>query len=78
MINCDALKTELDNALALLAMMREKSLIRSVSDSDGSRIEYSSAGLTSQENYVRRLQAQYSTFCNTCMQASGPINFVFP
>lgn len=77
-VDCATLQAELDAAKALLAIMRQKSLVRSVFDSDGSRIEYSSTGLTSQETYVRRLEAQMDALCNGCRQAAGPFGYVFP
>ena len=78
MIDCAALQTELDNARALLALMREKSVVRSVRDSDGSSVEYSSSGLTAQQNYVLRLQGMVDTLCSGCGRAAAPTGFVFP
>lgn len=78
MIDCAALQAELANARALLDVMRQKSMVRTIRDSDGSSIEYSSNGLTAQQDYVLRLQAMVDALCSGCPGAAAPTGYMFP
>jgi hypothetical protein len=71
MIDCEALKTELDEARTLLKEMIAPG-IRSVADSDGSRVEYTTGALTAQQKIVFGLQSLYDSTCMGPVRASGP------
>lgn len=74
---CAALKSQLDASLGRLDTMRANSGIRSIRDSDGSGIEYSIAGLASEEQNARRLAATYCACCDPHYGRSGPIDFIY-
>lgn len=75
---CTELKNRLDAANLAAASIRSGGGVRSVTDSDGSRIEYSTANLPSLLSYIALLQAQY----DACVQGGGavvtrPVQFFF-
>lgn len=78
MADCALIKTKLDAALAALDRLTLGGAVRVIVDSDGSRIEYSTANRPSLVAYVQLLQAQYDA-CVTGNRAvvTRPINFVF-
>ncbi len=78
MADCAAIKTQLDAALAALTALQNGAAVRSITDSDGSRIEYQSSNMSALASRVALLQAQY----DACIAGSGtvvtrPVNFYF-
>jgi hypothetical protein len=76
--DCAAIKDELDKARATYERLIAPG-VRSVMDSDGSRIEYSTGNAEYYREKVQMLQAAY----NACLSGRGaalttPINFIFP
>lgn len=76
--DCAAIKSRLDAAQAALEGLIAGGAVRSVTDSDGSRIEYTAASLPSLRSYIALLMAQY----NACIAGTGtvvtkPVNFFF-
>ena len=76
--DCAAIKSRLDAAQAALEGLIAGGAIRSITDSDGSRIEDTSAQLPSLRSYIALLMAQY----NACIAGTGtvvtkPVNFFF-
>lgn len=77
LVDCAALKAKLDASQARLDKMRDNSGIRSIRDSDGSGVEYSIAGLASEEQNFRRLLAMFDACCAHCGRG-GPVEFLYP
>jgi hypothetical protein len=73
-VDCTALKQQLDNALAILDRMMQPG-VRAVQDSDGSRIEYSLGNLQAWKQKVALLQAEYDRCCRRTV--SGPFRPIF-
>jgi len=76
--DCAKIKDELDKARATYEKLIAPG-VRSVWDSDGSRIEYSTGNAEYYRERVRNLQAAY----DACIGGRGaalttPINFIFP
>lgn len=76
--DCAAIKSRLDAAQAALEGLIAGGAVRSVTDSDGSRIEYTAAKLSDLRSYIALLTAQY----NACIGGTGtvvtkPVNFFF-
>lgn len=76
-IDCAALREKLLASQVRLDKMRDNSGIRSIRDSDGSGVEYSIAGLASEEANFRRLAAMYDACCARCGRG-GPLEFLYP
>lgn len=74
MADCAAIKIELDAAKAVLDKMMQPG-VRSVQDSDGSRIEYTIGNYNAQRDKVARLQAQYDACVNS--YSAKPFEFLF-
>lgn len=76
--NCATIKSRLDAAQAALEGLIAGGAVRSVTDSDGSRIEYTSANLPSLRSYIALLQAQYDACIGgTAAVVTKPVNFFF-
>jgi len=76
--DCAAIKDELDKARATYERLIAPG-VRSVMDSDGSRIEYTTGNAEYYRERVQLLQAAY----DACIGGRGaalttPINFIFP
>jgi len=76
--DCAALKDELDKARATYERLIAPG-VRSVTDSDGSRIEYTTGNAEAYRERLQLLQAAY----DACISGKGaalttPINFIFP
>lgn len=76
--DCAAIKALLDEKLAAYNLASGGGAIRSVTDSDTSRIEYMSPNMERLMKDIQLLQAQYAA-CTAGTQAAltKPINFVF-
>jgi hypothetical protein len=75
---CAEIKSRLDAAQAAYDALLAGGAVRSITDSDGSRIEYTSANLPSLVSRLALLTAQY----NACLAGTGtvvtkPVNFFF-
>jgi hypothetical protein len=76
--NCAEIKTRLDAARAAYESLLSGGGVRSITDSDGSRIEYTTANLPSLASYIALLQAEYSGCINgTPTVVSKPVTFWF-
>lgn len=76
--DCAAIKSQLDAANAALTALQNGAAVRSITDSDGSRIEYQSTDIGKLMSRVALLQAQY----DACLAGTGavvtrPVNFYF-
>lgn len=78
MADCAEILNRLNEAKAALHAVRIGGVVRSITDSDGSRIEYSQANMNNLTSYVALLQAQY----DACVAGTGavvtrPVNYFF-
>lgn len=78
MADCAAIKAKLDAAQAAFDRLISGRAIRVVVDSDGSRIEYTSANQSKLYQYLQLLQAQYDACIGGTKPAvTKPLQFVF-
>lgn len=78
MADCAAIKTQLDEALALYNRLIAGGGVRAIQDSDGSRIEYSVPNINRLYQRVAYLQAQYDACVNGGVAAvTRPLTFIF-
>jgi hypothetical protein len=76
--DCAAIKDELDKAKDVYLKLIAPG-VRSVYDSDGSRIEYTTGNVEAYRDVVALLQARYDACIAGRPQAlTTPINFIYP
>jgi hypothetical protein len=77
-VDCAALLAQLNEAKAALHALSIGGVVRSITDSDGSRIEYSQANKVNLVSYVALLQAQYDACIgSTAPVLTKPVNYFF-
>jgi hypothetical protein len=77
--DCAAIKALLDQAIAARTLIATGGSVRSVTDSDGSRVEYNAAKMSDLNALIAKLQAEYDA-CNAGsvgVVATRPTNFFF-
>lgn len=75
---CAEIKTRLDAAKAAFEGLIAGGAVRSITDADGSRIEYTAANLPSLRSYISLLEAQYAACTGgTSAVPARPINYFF-
>lgn len=75
---CADILARLNAAKAALAGAQQGGAIRSVTDTDGSRIEYTAANPGRLVSYIALLQAQYDAcISGTTPVVTRPVNFFF-
>lgn len=78
MADCNEILTRLEAARAALDAALKGGAVRSVTDSDGSRIEYTAANTSNLVSYIALLQAQYDACIGgTGAVVSRPVNYFF-
>lgn len=78
MADCAAIKRDLDAAIAALSGLQSGAAVRSITDSDGSRIEYQSGDIASLRTRVALLQAQYDACIGGLTpMLTRPVQFFF-
>lgn len=78
MADCSAILTRLNFARAALDTAMAGGAIRAVTDSDGSRIEYTAASPARLLTYISRLQAEYDMCIGAPITAATkPLTFLF-
>ena len=78
MADCASILAQLNEAKAALHALNIGGVVRSITDSDGSRIEYSQANKTGLASYVALLQAQYDAcVAGTPAVLTKPVNYFF-
>lgn len=76
--SCADILNRLNEAKLAMHNARIGGVLRSVTDSDGSRIEYSQANLTNLSSYIALLQAQYDACVGgTAAVVTRPVNYFF-
>lgn len=75
---CVQILTRLNAARAALDAVINGGAIRSITDTDGSRVEYTSANSSKLVSYIALLQAQYDACIGgTSTVVTRPVNFFF-
>ena len=78
MADCTEILNRLNEAKSALHAVRIGGVVRSISDSDGSRIEYSQANQANLVSYVALLEAQYAACVSgTSVVVARPVNYFF-
>lgn len=78
MADCADILRQLNAAKAALEALNTSGIIRSITDTDGSRIEYSVQRPQNLTSYVALLQAQYDAcIAGTATIVTKPVNFFF-
>lgn len=76
--SCAEIKTRLDAARAAYESLMQGGGIRSITDADGSRIEYTTGNLPSLQSYIALTQAQYDACIGgTGTVVSRPVQFFY-
>lgn len=78
MADCADILRRLNEAKAALEGVLKGGSIRSIQDTDGSRVEYNAANQTNLRNYIALLQAQYDAcIAGTSTVVTRPVNYFF-
>jgi len=79
MADCADILRRLNAAKAALELVNTTGQVRAITDTDGSRIEYSIQRPQNLVSYVALLQAQYDAcIAGTATIVTRPVNFFFP